>query len=341
IRIFLKHRRTLLWKGHHYAKCFLATLCLALGAVTFYSLDLPPSPVAWTQRWVLRDRGLQVPWSHRSTQPLSRYYVKYPGNYTFLLDEPEKCHTLRPFLVLVVPVAPGELAARQAIRKTWGGEHMPEGRSVLVVFMLGLPGGAGAQEQQAELLKESEEHHDLLQAHGSPPAAPSAAFGMKVDSDLFVNMPNLVRMLAAPDTPRQNYITGMVARDWPVERQSSSKWFLPVEVYSGPTYPPYVFGFSYVFSMDLPRRIVGISRQVRAVYIEDIYLGLCLSKLGVAPTDPPSAGLFRSHRPLLYRRCEYASAITTILLHHSELLNIWGDLKGDTHSDTMKCVLCI
>lgn len=325
-------------------------MAVVIGTITFLRTDT----LAWTQRWILRDRDIHLPWPGAGEQPLSHYYVAYPGDYSFVLDEPHLCQQLRPFLVIVVPAAPHEMAARDAIRKTWGRERVWVGRTVLTFFLLGLPGGEGrggksTQQLQSALRQEQAQHHDLLQGsfvdsysnltlktmlmmEWLSSRCPQATFATKVDSDMFLNTQNLVAMLANPSTPTRLYITGNVYRQGQANRNPNSKWFLPEEVYPGSVFPPYTLGFCYVFSMDLPANVIKASRLFRPIYIEDLALGLYLHHLGIVPSDPPSPDLFRGHRPLLYSRCDYFTSISTILLHPTELLSIWEDLKQHSSS---------
>ncbi|XP_064169390.1 beta-1,3-galactosyltransferase 1-like isoform X1 [Anguilla rostrata] len=284
------------------------------------------------------------------------YCVAYPRRYRFVLDEPDACRAQNPFLVLMVPVAPQEWVARDAIRRTWGKERLVQGKRVLLFFVLGLPGGAepggaelggaGAEPErvQKELRKERAVHRDLLQAdfrdsyynltiktimiqEWVASRCPGAPYGMKIDSDMFLNVDNLVAMLLAFPEPRRNYITGMLTKDGPVVRDPRSKWYLPVEVYPEPTFPSYPLGMGYVFSTDLSRRIVDVSRKMKPVYIEDAHLGMCLKRLGVSPTHPPRLALFKVYQPKPYDRCHYAKAITTILDSPQMLVDYWEDLQ--------------
>uniref|UniRef100_H3CBA9 Hexosyltransferase n=1 Tax=Tetraodon nigroviridis TaxID=99883 RepID=H3CBA9_TETNG len=231
-------------------------------------------------------------------------------------------------------------AHRDVIRKTWGSESPVLGRVVVLVFLLGLHSGEAAEELQQQLVEESREHGDLvqgdfldcyknltiktmvmlewLQAHCS-----GASYAMKIDSDTFLNVPNLIRMLA--DAPTSNYMTGLVARNGPVLRDPNSKWYLPAEVYPDPVYPPYALGLGYVLSMDLPPKLLEASRQVRAVYIEDVYLGMCLQFLGLSPTDPPRGGYFQVF-PVAYSRCAYSTLIATTA-DNQDRVKVWEDFK--------------
>ncbi len=267
------------------------------------------------------------------------YHVAHPRNYHFILDEPDKCKQ-DPFLVLMVPVAPHELNARNAIRSTWGNESSVQGKATLTLFLMGLTGGAEAQQQLEE---ESRQHRDLLQSNfvdsyfnltiktmvimdWLATRCPQANFSMKVDSDMYINLDNLMSLLLSPNTPRQNYITGYLMWDRPVVRNKNSKWYVAEELYPEPKYPTYLLGMGYVFSNDLPEKIVEASKEVKAFNIEDAYVGTCLKQLAVAPSSPPDPSQFKAYLGQ-YNREDFLRVITTILGSPQQLIDIWKDVK--------------
>ncbi|KAF3852925.1 hypothetical protein F7725_006280 [Dissostichus mawsoni] len=65
-----------------------------------------------------------------------QFHRAYPRNYHFVMDNKEVCKTKTPFLVLMVPVAPKNVAARDAIRQTWGNSSEVQGDVVLTLFMM-------------------------------------------------------------------------------------------------------------------------------------------------------------------------------------------------------------
>lgn len=146
---------------------------------------------------------------------------------------------------------------------------------------------------------------------------------------MFLNIHKLVAMLL--QAPRHHYMTGNVARYAPVLRDQNSKWYLPVSVFPAHRYPPYALGMGYVFSLDLPSKILRASAHVRAVYIEDVYIGMCMRLLGIALTDPPG-GLFRSQAPYLMSSCYWTSVITTILENSDQLSDAWAQYQAQTQS---------
>lgn len=199
------------------------------------------------------------------------------------------------------------------------------------------------------MLEESQKHHDILQSNfldsyknltiktmvmleWLSSHCPNTAYAMKVDSDMFLNVHKLVDMLLK--APRHLYMTGKVARGAAVLRDHNSKWFLPVSVFSNPTYPPYALGLGYVFSMDLPKKIVDASAHVKAIYIEDVYVGMCMKNLGIEVTDPPNGGLFRTTIPFhsVLMNCYWTSVITTILENSKQISDTWRKYQTEAQS---------
>lgn len=273
----------------------------------------------------------------------TEYHQAYAPNYDFIMDNTEACKTETPFLVLMVPVAPNNVEARNAIRQTWGKESRVQGEVVLTFFMLGSPGGADVEEMQKKVKQENMQHRDLIQSNFMDTylnltiktmvimnwlatRCPTAAYAMKVDSDMFLNIDNLVIMLQKRDIPKLRYLTGMVMWDRPVVRSKDSKWYVSEELFPEPTYPTYTLGMGYVFSNDLPEKFVEVSKLIKPFNIEDAYIGMCMKKLGLSPTSPPDPSQFKAYNTK-YDRCEFSKVITYILGTSEELLNYWLDLK--------------
>ncbi|CAF90062.1 unnamed protein product, partial [Tetraodon nigroviridis] len=273
----------------------------------------------------------------------TEYHLAYPRNYRFIIDNTDACKSRTPLLVLLVPVAPHNLEARQAIRQTWGNQSVVQGEEVHTLFMLGITEGDGAEQVQEEIKQENLKYGDLIQSNfldsyinltiktmvimdWLATRCPTAAYGMKVDSDMFLNIDNLVLMLKRPDIPKENYLTGMLMFDRPVVRSKDSKWYVPEELLSDSTYPPYTLGMGYIFSNDLPGKFVEISKSIKPFNIEDAYVGMCMKRLGLQLTSPPDPSQFKAYSTG-YDRCEYSRIITYILGTSEELIRYWTDLK--------------
>ncbi|KAJ3588739.1 hypothetical protein NHX12_009593 [Muraenolepis orangiensis] len=267
----------------------------------------------------------------------------YPGNYHFILDDTEVCRSIIPFLVLIVPVAPANWKARDAVRKTWGSETRVQGELVQTVFLLGLPSSGNIVVQQEHVLKENLQHHDLIQSdfidsyHNLTiktmvimdwlaSRCHMVPYAMKIDSDMFLNVENLVKMLKMPGTPTKEYATGRLKSQTPVVRAKDSQWYVPEDIYPERYFPTYAVGMGYIFSLDMTRRFVEVSKSVPSIYVEDAYVGLCMKMLGLEFTPPPNRNHFRLYL-FEYNRCSMSTGITHILKSPEQLMTYWTNLK--------------
>ncbi|XP_043971452.1 beta-1,3-galactosyltransferase 2-like [Gambusia affinis] len=276
---------------------------------------------------------------HPTQQQRLQYHEAYPHNYRFVMENAEVCKVNSPFLVLMVPVAPKDVLARDAIRATWGKDRVVQGETVLTLFVLGLDKSYDVEKLQ----RENQEHDDLIQSNfldtyrnltiktmvimdWLATRCPAAAYAMKVDSDMFLNVDNLVIMLKKPGIPHNNYLTGMLKGNVPVIRDKNSKWYVPEELYPEPRYPTYPLGMGYVFSNDLPAKLVEVSKSIKPFNIEDAYIGMCIKILGLSLTSPPDYSQFRDYNTR-YDRCEFSKVITYILGSSEQLIHYWTDYK--------------
>ncbi|XP_072239904.1 beta-1,3-galactosyltransferase 5-like [Leuresthes tenuis] len=276
------------------------------------------------------------------------YHVAYPRNYKFIMDETPTCKTTTPFLIVIVPVAPSEEATRNAIRNTWGKEKVVLDQLVETLFIIGLPGGHNAEQQQEKLEQENEQHHDLIQSNFQDSYhnltiktmvmlewlvqhCAKASFVIKVDSDVLFNVQNLVKLLLDPNTAKQNYMTGLVWWHSPVIRNPFNKFYMPRHVIPESEYPPYPLGMAYAMSLDLPRKILDVSPQIKPIFIEDAYLGMCLKRLGISPTQAPEETMFlvKPQHPL--SDCNLSKVIAAMTTEISHMQLYWLRIRRGAH----------
>lgn len=267
------------------------------------------------------------------------YHEAYPHNYQFIMDNAEVCKNNTLFLVLMVPVEPNNFYAREVIRKTWGKDRVVQGKVILTLFILGLNGGVDVE----RLKQENQQHHDLIQSNfidtylnltiktmvimdWLATRCPTAVYAMKVDSDIFLNIDNLVIMLKKPGIPHKRYLTGNIKGNVAVIRSKDSKWYVPKELYPDSQYPKYPMGMGYIFSNDLPVKFVEVSKSIKPFNIEDAYIGLCMGKLGLSLTPPPDPSQFKEYN-IKFDRCEFSKIITYVLESSEQLVNYWTDYK--------------
>lgn len=256
------------------------------------------------------------------------------------MDDTPTCKTTTPFLVLFIPVAPSNVEARDVIRKTWGNEKLVLGQQVETLFILGVTRGADAEQQQEKLRQESLQHHDLIQSNFQDSYrnltiktmvmlewlaahCRNVSYVIKIDSDMFLHVQNLVKLLLDPSTAKQNYMTGLVWWHSPVLRNPFNKFYMPRSVIAEPEYPPYPLGMAYVMSLDLPGKILGVSPQIKPIYIEDAYLGMCIKRLGISPTDPPEKTMFIVDPLHPLSSCSLSKVIALTTTSISQMTGYW------------------
>lgn len=274
-----------------------------------------------------------------------------PGLFSYTINEPDKCvqKTKAPFLVLLIATEARQVEARNAIRQTWGNESAVPAAGLVRLFLLGKTEGDLGTLQQRTLEAESQRYHDILQQDfldsyknltiktlmGMNWVAlhcPRASYVMKTDSDMFVNTEYLVYKLLRPEIkPKKNYFTGNNMRGFGPNRNKNSKWYMPPEMYPDDKYPTFCSGTGYVFSGDLASKIYGVSLSVGHLHLEDVYVGICLAKLGIEPTPPANAFLF-NHWRVSYSSCKYSHLITSHGFHPNELLKYWHHLQINKHN---------
>ncbi|XP_068939170.1 beta-1,3-galactosyltransferase 2-like [Petaurus breviceps papuanus] len=281
-------------------------------------------------------------WQARTPHPLD---LKYPYPYPFLLNHPNKCEGPRgaPFLLMLVMTRPQDVGVRQAIRKTWGNETLVPGVVICRLFVLGLPPPLFTKELHALLEEEDREHGDLLQVglldtyhnltlkvlmglEWMAQYCPSAHYVLKVDSDVFLNPSFLVQQVLQPNgPPRPNFITGYIYSNTGPLRNPAYKWYVPPELYSPDKYPPYCGGPGYVLSGSLALRVLTVAQTLKVIYLEDVFVGLCLQQLGVRPTPSPPK-TFQMF-PLKYEHCFFHQLALVHQFQAQELLRIWPDFQ--------------
>ncbi|XP_063282269.1 beta-1,3-galactosyltransferase 2-like [Pelobates fuscus] len=268
--------------------------------------------------------------------------------YDYIINEPMKCQTHIPFLILLIAATPQHLDARQAIRQTWGNENVIPGVQVVRLFLLGRNTQQAFDIEQA-ITSESMQYHDIIQQeyldtynnlttktlmgmNWVATYCPHAHYVMKTDTDMFVNTEYLINKLLKPDLPpRTNYFTGSIMKGYAPNRNKDSKWYMPPDLYPGDMYPVFCSGTGYVFSGELAEKIFKITLTVKHLPLEDVYIGICLDKLGIKPVPPPSPSDF-NHWRVAYSDCMYNRIVTSHDFKPPELVRYWNQLQQNRHT---------
>nr|XP_032803388.1 LOW QUALITY PROTEIN: beta-1,3-galactosyltransferase 2-like [Petromyzon marinus] len=244
------------------------------------------------------------------------------------------------------------LGKRQVIRETWANETLLPGIVIKILFLLGSTPAltkVDPLDLQQQLEEESHRHRDLLQQnfvdaydnltlktmmglHWVYAHCPHAAYVMKTDSDMFVNLEVLAKVVLKPELPpRPDYFTGCPMNDFLPICDKNSKWYISPEEFPGERYPQCCSGTGYVFSAWLASQIYRVSRVVPRIYLEDVCVGLCFEKLNVKPVVSPRAGLFNFNK-VPFSVCKYNNLVTSHQIPPPELRRYWQQLQPDKNS---------
>ncbi|XP_061673737.1 beta-1,3-galactosyltransferase 1 [Syngnathoides biaculeatus] len=291
--------------------------------------------------FVLVAKNVSVKQLSKASLPVQEDRLLSPETYTYIFNEPDACKTRNPFLVFMVPVSPQDFSAREAIRKTWGSAE----ENTITLFYMGVPEGGPVRTIQDMLDQEKRKYSDVIQMNFVDSYknltiktmmimnwlainCANASYAMKVDADIFVNVFYLMKLLSS--SPRNGYITGSVITNGKPRRNHNSKWHLSEHLYSENSFPPYVSGAGYVFSIDLASKLSWASRFVLRIPLEDVYVGLCLNVLGIRPVFSRIWLEFRNLFEignLVYDRCTFAKLVLVNGFSPSRLREVWRDFS--------------
>ncbi|XP_067660436.1 beta-1,3-galactosyltransferase 5-like [Haliotis asinina] len=107
----------------------------------------------------------------------------------------------------------------------------------------------------------------------------NAKFVMKTDDDMWVNVPQILRLVSRNRLVLQSGVAGKCLRGKPY-RGNNSKWYITFNKYPLTLYPQYLLRSGYVTSMAVTKQVHNISRNVPFVKFEDVYFGMCVKALG-------------------------------------------------------------
>ncbi|XP_012674197.1 UDP-GlcNAc:betaGal beta-1,3-N-acetylglucosaminyltransferase 9 [Clupea harengus] len=226
-------------------------------------------------------------------------------NFRMMIDQPDKCGgpgEAPPYLLVAVKSVAADFEKRQVVRRTWGREGViQEGIDIKTVFLLGVPRNRTSLPLWDRLLAyESATFSDILlwdfedtffnltlkETHFLQWVNSSCAgikFIFKGDADVYVNVENILEMLHGQDDHKDLFVGDIIVRARPIRRRNS-KYFVPESVYGQGVYPSYAGGGGFVMSGHTALRLNRACQEVELFPIDDVFLGMCLLRIGLTPS---------------------------------------------------------
>ncbi|XP_044269757.1 beta-1,3-galactosyltransferase 1-like [Tribolium madens] len=208
--------------------------------------------------------------------------------------------------------------ARKAIRETWGQKR----DNVSFYFLVGEDKNR-RHEVQLKLKDESEKYNDIIQERFIESynnltlksinmlklfylhCLDSYQYLAKIDDDVFLNIANLLEKLKNRNITT-NLLLGHIYNSSKPIRDTTSKWYVPYEVYPDDKYPAYLCGATYLMSADVAVKLYHFAFETPIFYIEDIYItGMCSKKANVTLEDNSSFSYYPAKKYVCFNKHNY------------------------------------
>ncbi|XP_073683169.1 N-acetyllactosaminide beta-1,3-N-acetylglucosaminyltransferase 2 [Garra rufa] len=265
-------------------------------------------------------------------------------SYPIVMDQPNICKG-PPFLLLAIKSLVPHFDRRQAIRESWGKAGRLANRTVVTVFLLG---NAAMEDHFPDLSKmlhhESSIHGDILQwdyrdtffnltikevlfLEWLSTRCPGVNYVFKGDDDVFVNTIRIIDFLSnLSNAKAKELFVGDVITNAGPHRDKKVKYFIPESMFVG-SYPAYAGGGGYLFSGQLVQKLHNVSRLVPLYPIDDVYTGMCLKKLGLAPEKHKGFRTFDIEEKYRNNACAYNSLMLVHPRSPQNMIKIWAWLN--------------
>ena len=208
-------------------------------------------------------------------------HFNHPVCYTNKFDEIE--------LLMLITSHPLSFDRRDAIRQTWASISESNRSKVRHLFVLGAVGNVTNTNRTIEM--ENVIYGDIIQGNFTDTYTNltlktllslkwalrycnNTKYVIKVDDDVWLNVPKLLNLLLVEGHRLENAVGGLVISSFNNKTHGQRKTSAMTNVY-----PPFCSGTAYVTTMTTVRHIVNISLKVPLFHLEDVYIGLCLKAL--------------------------------------------------------------
>ncbi|XP_043835554.1 N-acetyllactosaminide beta-1,3-N-acetylglucosaminyltransferase 3 [Dromiciops gliroides] len=252
------------------------------------------------------------------------------------------------FLLLAIKSSPKNYERRDLIRRTWGQERQVKGATICRLFLVGTePDEQEAQKVDKLLAMEAQAHGDILQwdfhdtffnltlkqvlfLEWQAVHCPDASFIFNGDDDVFAHTNNMVVYLQGKEADKHLFVGHVISNVGPI-RVPWSKYFVSELVMKENRYPPYCGGGGILMSRFTTRAIRRASHVIPLFPIDDVYLGMCLEREGLAPAKHIGIRLVGVKSPSSrigsFNPCFYQDLLLVHRFLPYEMLLMWDALQ--------------
>ncbi|XP_041059673.1 N-acetyllactosaminide beta-1,3-N-acetylglucosaminyltransferase 3-like [Carcharodon carcharias] len=283
---------------------------------------------------------------------------KHCRKFNLIQNVPEKCggreRSHDVFLLLVIKSNPINHDRREMVRRTWGKEQEFRGVQIRRVFITAVSTDQHEQWKLNWLLDlENRQHQDILQwdfldtffnltlkqyklMEWMDHYCPKAQFIFNGDDDVFVNIDNTVEYLLSMDASQHLYVGYLIYMVGPI-REKWSKYYVSELVTAAKSYPPYIAGGGILMSRHTAGIIYKMARIIEFLPIDDVFMGMCLEKAGLAPKSHMGFRVVGVRVPSpqddSFNPCYYRELILVHRFKPYELLLMWEAV----HNSSLRC----
>ena len=252
--------------------------------------------------------------TRRTAQNLHIHTHRPLHNTTKPRDVRHVCQGRHVTLLVCVACRRGDVAARSAIRDTWGSPQ-DGGAATALVFFVGFAPRTEPAHVEGELREESAVHGDI--SHGNYTDSyqnlstkslaildfalhlcSQATYLLKADADTYVNLTLLLDHLT--DTSQSlsggedggggggtpPFLLGYKHENVTPVREPGQKYYVSRRYYNKNIYPVYLNGGDYAMTITAAREILRVAPLVAGFVLEDVYVtGMCAQRAGLRRVD--------------------------------------------------------
>ncbi|XP_078066409.1 UDP-GlcNAc:betaGal beta-1,3-N-acetylglucosaminyltransferase 9 [Mustelus asterias] len=294
-----------------------------------------------------------LPWNYRQY-----LWQKDCREFNQIINQKDKCRKVHGEELLLISIKSKveEFERREVARKTWAREGRVHNLQVRRLFLLGIPANQSSVASWSRLLEhESQAYQDILlwdfqdtffnltlkEIHflkWVDQFCPDAEFVFKGDDDVFVNVENIADFLADADPKDDLFVGHIIYQALPI-RSNKSKYFIPEMMYGQGVYPVYAGGGGFLMSGHTAKRLYQASKEVDLFPIDDVFLGMCLLRIGLEPLTHEGFRTFGIVQPSaaphmqMFDPCFYKELMVVHSLKVPEIWLMWTLL----HDPNLNC----